>query len=158
MRYCTCPGTPGVYCAWCQNIAARAGVALPEQRTGQRKDARTTLQKSQQGLQNCEAPDGMYGWISEAEFLRWVIRLARQHSWVVYHTFDSRRSAEGFPDLVCVRPGQPVLFIELKSAQGELTSQQQIWLSFLERATGIQAHCWRPKDWPTIIIHLTKEV
>ena len=39
----------------------------------------------------------------EAQVVTWAER-------TIYHTFDSRKSAGGFPDLVLLRPGQPVVF------------------------------------------------
>jgi hypothetical protein len=35
--------------------------------------------------------------LSEKQFIRQVIDLARLQGFLVYHTFDSRRSAVGFP-------------------------------------------------------------
>ena len=41
--------------------------------------------------------------ISEEEFQQQVIDLATLRGWRHYHTRDSRRSAEGFPDLILAR-------------------------------------------------------
>jgi hypothetical protein len=46
-----------------------------------------------------------------------------------YHTFDSRRSDTGFPDLVLVR--DRVVFLELKRERGKLTEQQKVWVRAL---------------------------
>lgn len=46
-----------------------------------------------------------------------------------YHTHDSRRSAEGFPDYV-IPVGRWILFVEIKchETRGELTKAQADWL------------------------------
>lgn len=43
-----------------------------------------------------------------------VVDAARLNGWLVYHTHDSRRSAEGFPDLVMLRLSRMVV-AELKT-------------------------------------------
>ena len=67
--------------------------------------------------------------------------LADLPSVIWYHTRDSRRSPEGFPDLVAVCRG--VMFRELKSEKGKLTKAQQEWLDALTNAGG-DAGVWRP--------------
>lgn len=52
--------------------------------------------------------------MTERQFQPQVVQLARLCGWLIYHTFDSRRSAAGFPDLCMVR-GDRCLFVELKS-------------------------------------------
>jgi hypothetical protein len=61
-----------------------------------------------------------------------------------YHTFDSRKSPSGFPDLVITGPGG-VLFRELKTQRGRVTVAQETWLRTLVLA-GADACCWRPDD------------
>lgn len=62
-----------------------------------------------------------------------------------YHTHDSRHSAAGFPDLVLVGRGR-LLFIEVKSATGKLTTPQLAWYAGL-LDVGAEAYVWRPADW-----------
>ena len=76
-----------------------------------------------------------------------VIRTARILGWLVYHTYDSRRSEPGFPDLVLVHPVHGIIFAELKTARGELTADQRAWFAAIVPHEGVQAHIWRPKDW-----------
>lgn len=83
--------------------------------------------------------------LSEAEFMRRVIQLARLLGFAVYHTHDSRRSDAGFPDLVLVKPPR-VIFAELKSAKGKVRPEQQHWLELLEGCHLIGAYLWRPDD------------
>lgn len=68
------------------------------------------------------------------------------HGWKTYHVYDSRRSAPGFPDLVCAHKRHGVLFIELKGEKGKLTKPQDEWLDVL----GPRAYCFRPSDWDTV--------
>ena len=51
---------------------------------------------------------------TEASFQRAVCDLAALGGWRVYHGYLSIRSAPGFPDLVLTRPGDCVLYVEIK--------------------------------------------
>ncbi len=73
-----------------------------------------------------------------------VEELATHLGWGHYHTYDSRRSKAGFPDLVLWR-GR-VLFIELKSTKGNLRRDQDDTLQQLAAAHA-HVHIWRPIDW-----------
>ena len=86
--------------------------------------------------------------LSEAEFQRTVIELARLHRWLPYHTHDSRRSNRGFPDLVLVRDGR-LIFAELKTAKGQTSPDQRLWLAELGKAHP-DVYLWRPGDWREI--------
>ncbi|MBD8019374.1 VRR-NUC domain-containing protein [Brevibacterium gallinarum] len=81
--------------------------------------------------------------MSEKQFQNHVVALAHRLGWLVYHTFDSRRSAPGFPDLVMVR--DRVIFRELKASNGVVTPAQQTWLRALQVA-GIDAGVWKPAN------------
>ena len=85
---------------------------------------------------------------TEKQFMAQVIELAKLRGWAHYHTHDSRRSEEGFPDLVLTRRPR-VIFAELKSDRGKLTPAQRAWLDEL-RACGQEAYVFRPRDWKTI--------
>lgn len=90
---------------------------------------------------------------SEADFQATVIEMAHALGWRVYHTYRSTRSTPGFPDLVLVR-GDRLLFLELKSEKGKLTTTQMDWLHDLYAVSktnlGIHAAYFRPSDMPTI--------
>lgn len=50
---------------------------------------------------------------------------------LLYHTFDSRRSRRGFPDIVALRMSDRptvLVVIELKSEAGRVTPEQYAWL------------------------------
>lgn len=79
-----------------------------------------------------------------------VIELAHLYRWKTYHTFDSRRSASGYPDLTLVR-GDRIVYAELKSAKGRLTPEQKEWLDALGAVLGVESYCWRPDDWDKIV-------
>lgn len=84
--------------------------------------------------------------LTEKEWQRHVTEWAHAAGYRVFHVTDSRKSAGGFPDLVLVKPGQPVIFAELKTVQGRLSPQQKIWLADLDQATGCDTYVWRPTD------------
>jgi len=82
--------------------------------------------------------------LSEKEWQAQVVGLAKQLGWRgAYHTFDSRRSTSGFPDLVLVR--ERVVYIELKSEAGKVSPSQRRWLRWLLDA-GAEAYIARPRD------------
>lgn len=85
---------------------------------------------------------------TEESFQCVVRALARMHGWLCYHTRDSRRSPDGFPDLVLVK-GSRLVVAELKSAKGKTTAAQGAWLEAF-RATGAEVFVWKPSDWPMI--------
>ena len=74
----------------------------------------------------------------EEALLRHVRALARRCGYLCYHTHDSRKSEEGFPDVVLTN-GKDVIFAELKSRTGKLTEAQSLWLELLRHA-GQECH------------------
>jgi hypothetical protein len=87
----------------------------------------------------------------ELAFQRAVCNLLKVRGWLYFHDYDSRKNARGFPDLIAVRR-QRLLFVELKSADGKVTDDQADWLYRLGAlgSAEVEAHVWRPADWPTI--------
>lgn len=59
---------------------------------------------------------------TEAQFQAAVVQLASLHSWVSYHTHDSRRSDPGWPDVVFCRPPE-LLIVEFKTDKGRIRQQ-----------------------------------
>ena len=85
---------------------------------------------------------------SEKEFQGRVVAYARERGWLCYHTFDSRRSEGGFPDLVLVR--DRVVWVELKADKGKVSLNQGKWLAALARAKQ-EWHVWKPADWNKVL-------
>ena len=114
--------------------------------------------------------------MSEKQWQSQVIQAAKAHGWLYYHTYDSRRSKEGFPDLVLVRSPR-LIFAELKTETGEVSAEQQVWLDELRKSHEItvgefsvacercgelhvgeiaakadvaEVYVWRPSDWDEV--------
>ena len=83
--------------------------------------------------------------VNEAALLNAVRELAHLYRWRTYHTYDSRRSEPGFPDLVLIRPPR-LLFVELKSSGRSPTALQRAWLDALDEVTDVETYVWRPAD------------
>ena len=81
--------------------------------------------------------------MTEAELQETVREIAKTTGWLYYHTYRSKRSPAGFPDVVLVRPPR-VIFAELKSDTGKLTKEQRTWIEALLFCG--EAYVWRPKD------------
>lgn len=84
--------------------------------------------------------------MTEAQLQDAIVTTARLLGWLVYHTFDSRHSAAGFPDLVLVR-GTALIFAELKSETGRLSAEQDAWLAALQDTRRVIVAVWLPRDW-----------
>lgn len=102
------------------------------------KVARTALTTKAARLQQAKA-------MSEADLQVMVIQLAELKGWLVYHTYNSRRSQPGYPDLTMVRRSR-VVFIELKTQSGKRTADQDRWGETLSLSDA-EYYLWRPLDW-----------
>ena len=87
--------------------------------------------------------------IDEKEFQTQVVSLAKRNGWKVYHTYSSKRSEPGFPDLVFRRAGR-IIVAELKVGDNTPTEEQEEWLADF-RAAGIPTFVWTPASWPEIV-------
>lgn len=94
--------------------------------------------------------------MTEKQLLEQVLVTCTWLGLLAYHNHDSRRSQRGFPDLVIAGPGG-VLWVELKSATGRLSPEQETWRRAL-RGAGQVWCCWQPADWHSgmIVARLTK--
>lgn len=90
------------------------------------------------------------GNINEAEYTTTVLDLARQTGWTLrYHTFNSKRSTEGYPDWTIVHRDGYLLFVELKGTTTKVDSRQVEWVNGF-RAAGVPALVSRPRHWPIL--------
>ena len=85
----------------------------------------------------------------EKDFMDQLLDAAVPAGWMAYHTYDSRRSTAGFPDLVLVKP-PVVIFAELKTEKGTPSTAQDEWLEKLGLCTELSVHLWRPSNWDEI--------
>ena len=86
--------------------------------------------------------------MTEKAFQSKVISIAKKLGWSVYHTYDSRRSEPGYPDLTLVR--DRVIFAELKTETGKLSQTQSVWIDLLKKADA-EVYVWRPSHMNQII-------
>jgi hypothetical protein len=76
---------------------------------------------------------------------------------LAYHTFDSRNSQKGWPDLVLVHPRRKVMAIlEVKKETGTLSLEQTLWFPALEavaeRSNGaLIVRVVKPSDFDEIV-------
>ena len=104
--------------------------------------------------------------LSEAEFQKSVIQLAKLHGWRVMHTQPAQirpgkwitpnTGNQGFPDLVLSHPYRGTIFVELKNAKGVISEAQWDWIHSLEDS-GQEVHVWRPKDLEKISERLARK-
>ena len=90
---------------------------------------------------------------TEKQFMTAVVAYARLCGWLCYHTYDSRKSVPGFPDLCMVRGGR-LVFAELKrneAAKKRVTEDQEKWIQALRRVSHhVEVYLWSPEDWSEI--------
>lgn len=98
--------------------------------------------------------------MAEADLQAAVIDLARLLGYRVAHFRAARvgrgddqrwvtpvaADGAGFPDLTLVSANN-VLFVELKSAKGRVSDDQQAWLDALQATSTVIVKVWRPSDW-----------
>jgi len=82
--------------------------------------------------------------ILEKELQSQVEQLLRLYTWRYYHTWDSRNSVEGFPDLLALR-GERRMVSELKKQGEDPTLEQWQWLHHFAQI-GFETYIWRPVD------------
>jgi len=86
--------------------------------------------------------------VSEKSFQAAVVEAARLLGWRVHYVRHSIASPHGLPDLVPCN-GDQLLFRELKTDKGRVTTEQSEWGSVLTRC-GMDWAVWRPAEWPGI--------
>jgi hypothetical protein len=86
---------------------------------------------------------------TEKQFLQLVLDCAAAYHWLCYHTYDSRRSAAGWLDVVCCKPPRLVI-AELKVGRRRPTDAQRDWMVALAGCPGVEVFLWYPRDFPQI--------
>ena len=82
--------------------------------------------------------------MKEAHLQGAVIDMCRLFGVAWYHSYSSRRSVAGWPDLaLCGSRG--FMLRELKTDDGRLTTEQEQW-GLMLRAAGQSWDVWRPAD------------
>ena len=102
--------------------------------------------------------------MTERDFQRAVVELARLMGWRVHHTRPALtqrgrwltpiQGDAGFPDLVLCRPPR-LIVAELKRNSARPTPAQRGWLGALGQCAGVEVYLWTPNDWETIVRTLT---
>jgi hypothetical protein len=92
--------------------------------------------------------------ITEAEFQRQVLDIAKLFRWTVAHFRPAQTSrgwrtpvsadGKGFPDLCMVR-GDRIVFAELKREKAKLTDEQVGWIKLLQQ-TQAEVYVWYPLE------------
>lgn len=95
---------------------------------------------------------------SERRWQREVEGALRQFGWMFYHTWNSKNSEAGFPDLIAFKVGgrhlmPRFLTVELKRENGKVTPPQETWLQAF-RDAGAEAFVWRPSQWDEVLAWL----
>lgn len=90
--------------------------------------------------------------MTHAQLQGQVREVAKRLGWErIYHTYNSKRSDSGFPDLVLCRPKR-LIFAELKTEGDTATIPQQQWLDMLNISVpGIECYLWYPSDLNNIV-------
>lgn len=101
--------------------------------------------------------------MTEAELSRLVDQFTKQMGLNAYHTYDSRKNAEGFPDW-CIAGYDRVWFLELKGWQpgrkryGVPTLAQTDWLTALNRGSPVTARLVYPWQWHDLVQEILRSL
>ena len=86
--------------------------------------------------------------MSERELGQTIREMAEAFGWL-YQVLDTRnyakRTSRGFPDQFLTRPGR-ALALELKTEQGIVTPDQELWVAILDSIPGVTSAVIRPHD------------
>ena len=86
------------------------------------------------------------GQISHKQFQQQVVHLAKLAGFEqIYHTWNSRHSPAGFPDLVIIKEGRQIV-AELKVGDDNLSPEQYFWLLEFAKVKNTEVYVWRPGD------------
>jgi hypothetical protein len=105
----------------------------------------------------------IYPRMTEAQFLKQIVAVAKLRGWLIYHAQPSQVGARwathfqgdaGFPDLVLSSPTGGLVFAELKVGRNKQSDAQLRWQRYLLEAE-YECSCWYPKDLDAVIERLS---
>src|ERR1043166_1314828 len=138
---CSCPPSGPYYCDPCAHLAARAGLEVPI--LGMEQHRRQPLSIG---------PDA-----PEHVFQDKLHSLALDLGYLYSHPYRSKQSTPGWLDTALCHPDGSTLFLwELKAEDGHISGTQQRWLAALSRVTQVHTAVYRPRDWETMKVLLTR--
>jgi len=89
--------------------------------------------------------------VSEKIWMDQVITLAKMNGWQVFHPSPHqvrpgvfRSDGNGFPDLVLAHRERGLIFAELKTERGKMSTSQKVW--GLSIAPHAEWYMWRPSQ------------
>lgn len=82
--------------------------------------------------------------MTEQQLQAAVIDMCKIYGIACYHTYNSRRSVPGWPDLALCGP-RGFITRELKSEYGKTTPEQEQW-GWMLREAAVSWDVWRPDD------------
>ena len=103
---------------------------------------------------------GLDFYVTERDLAATVIEAAEALGWKVFAVLDTRvpakRTSKGWPDLVLVK-GPEMIFAELKTQRGVVSSEQDGWLEALREVRRYTVALWRPSDMASIMERLRRK-
>lgn len=138
-RNCLKPFEPDAFEVFCSPDCTSEGNSRPRETAAKQEGFAVAVVK-----ETC-------GW-SETEFQEEFVSLFKGLGWKGYHPFNSRKSVAGYPDWTLVR--DRVVWIELKTEEGDASADQLNWIDDLKKAGG-EVYLFRPSDWSEIVRVLT---
>lgn len=125
-----------------------------------------TIEDCQPSLLDDPKSSALYVWFAKKlqRVTTFLMGQKRQEFNLAYHTYDSRKSTPGFPDLVLVHPRRKiVIFAELKIDTTYPSNEQRLWLAALtevawalgtDKAHHLRVRVWKPKDRAAVVQEL----
>ena len=115
------------------------------------------MERTTKSLKGFPSPSGLDFYVTERDLAATVIEAAEALGWKVFAVLDTRvpakRTSKGWPDLVLVK-GPEMIFAELKTQRGVVSSEQDGWLEALREVRRYTVALWRPSDMASIMERL----
>lgn len=95
----------------------------------------------------------------EGVFQATILEAAKLYGWARYHTYDSRHSVAGYPDLELVRydPYPRLIKAELKDTGRRPTVEQIEWLNlYAQVGAPVEVYLWYPTHLDRIVDEILK--